>query len=96
MKLIAKLANLIKAVARGPASQPGKSSPGSQPGTPPVDGSAARLDTARQDSEREAPLLTRERTLDQELENERVADLLERRQTSADADRPARERGERR
>jgi hypothetical protein len=93
MRLFAKLTSLIKAVARGPASQPRRPTSGRQPAAPPVDDIAARLDASHDDT-KDTAASDRDQTLDHELENERVADLLQRRQVSADG--PAQEKGERR
>ena len=92
MKLIAKLSSLIRAVARGPSPRPGKPSVDPQDG-PPVDDAAVRRDTARLDEARDAAAVE---DPGQTLENERVADLLQRRQGPASAERGEQGKGGRR
>jgi hypothetical protein len=99
MKLIDKLSSLIRAVARGPAvpraPQPPEASPA--PAQEQSEDRAARLDQARPTRATGANARAtsdRARREGPALERDRVADLLQRKEASLDADRRERDKGE--
>jgi hypothetical protein len=79
MRLLSKLSNLLKAVARGPASRQRDRKEAALPDAP----SQAPFSVQSSDVERES-----------NLEEGRVADLLRSKLTAPDADQQQREKGD--